>query len=382
MRGAALALLVAGCYGPTIEDACSVTCDFAGAAQCPGDLQCFADNVCHDPAAPACPGDGGGTFDANLVFVTSQTYSVGTLGSVAAADAICQSLADARQLPGTYRAWLATTAVPASAQLGNARGWVRPDNRPVVDRVPDLLAGKLLYPPRLDEFGVDHPDGSFAVATGSAPDGSAEFTCSDYTSASGDNGGLMAGRADATTGKWTKDATLPCNATAHLYCFGVDRDVAIVVPPLAGQKRAFVTQSSFTATTGGRGGADTVCDAEARTASLAGTFQAFLATTFASAASRFGEGPWFRVDGVEIGTLVTPIAPLNVTASGAYVTGTAWTGAITPNDLGSAATTCDDWVQFGGTGAQGDVTRSAPGPLFFLGTGNCTTPASIFCLEQ
>ena len=381
MRGAALALLVAGCYRPTIEDACSVTCDFAGAAQCPGDLQCFADNVCHDPAAPACPGDGGhGAFDANLVFVTSQTFNIGTIGSVAAADAICQSVADGRQLPGTYRAWLATAAAPASAQLGNARGWVRPDNRPVVDRVPDLLAGKLFYPPRLDEFGVDHPDGTFAVATGSAPDGSVEFNCSDYTSASG---GLMAGRSDATTQTWTRDATLPCNAMAHLYCFGVDRDVAIVVPPPpAGQKRAFITANAFTANAGGRAGADLACDTEARTAAIDGTFQAFIATTFASAASRFGDGPWFRLDGVEIGTLVTPIAPLNVTAGGAYVTTTAWTGAITPSDLGSSATTCDDWVQFAGTGAQGDARRSAPGPLFFLGTANCTTPAQIYCLEQ
>jgi hypothetical protein len=380
MRGAALALLVvAGCYSPTIENACSVTCDFAGAAACPGELECFADNRCHAPGQLACPGDGGGTFDANIVFVTSETFSVGTLGSVARADEICQTIAGSRQFPGTFRAWLATAETPAQAQLGNARGWVRPDGRPVADRVPDLLAGILFYPPRLDEFGVDHPDGTFAVATGSAPDGTAEFTCGDYTT---EVGQLMAGRADATTKRWTEDATLPCNGTAHLYCFGVDRDVAIVVPPPTGQKRAFISGGVFTSATGGRAGADALCDSEARTAGSAGTFQAFLATTSEPAAVRFGAGPWFRVDGVEIGTLVTPIAPLNVTAGGAYVTGTAWTGAMTPNTIGTPESTCDDWQLFGGTGAQGDSTRSAPGPLFFLGTGNCTTPAQIYCLEQ
>jgi hypothetical protein len=89
---------------------------------------------------------------------------------------------------------------------------------------------------------------------------------------------------------------------------------------------------------------------------LSGTFQALLATATASAASRFDTTgtPWLRPDGTGIfdpasnlANSVSPPAPINMTASGAYYMGSAtWitTGATATNAVGTAATTCSSWT--------------------------------------
>jgi hypothetical protein len=377
-RGVALVTL-AGCYRPLPERACAVACEFDRAALCPGELACFPDNFCHDPAHPQCEGGADGAIELhNYAFVTADPFAVGTIGSIAAADAACQNAADAVPLAGTYHAWLASTQTTAQEQLGSARGWVRTDHRPFADRVGDLINNQILYPLRVDEHGVDHAIDALPVATGSTPDGTAEFTCGDYTS---ETGQLMTGHADAGIFKWTEEQTLPCSSQApHLYCFGIDHDEPVVMTPFAG-KRAFVSDNPFGPNTNGRDGADALCEADARAAGLGGTFLAVLATTTASAGSRFGDGPWYRLDGVELGTLEKPLASLEVTPSLMHYSGPVWTGATSLTVVGTAGTTCGDWVLFGGTGASGEAARSEPNALFFEGMGNCTNTARLYCLE-
>jgi hypothetical protein len=185
---------------------------------------------------------------------------------------------------------------------------MRRDGKPFVDTVDDLVAGRIFYPPRLDENGVDDATGALEIATATAGTGVRNGeTCTDYTQQSG---AISVGKADGTTERWTNvNAGLGCNAAVHLYCFGVDRAAHVSATPAAG-KRAFVTEATFGVD--GVLSADQLCEMEA--AQLPGKFVAALSTSTETASSRIGTGPWVRLDGVSIGTLDAPLAPLNVTS--------------------------------------------------------------------
>src|SRR5439155_16338708 len=121
-------------------------------------------------------GDGSGATPNNYVFATSSTY-LPNLGGLAGADTLCMQRATAAGLPGHYVAWLSTSAVAAPSRLvlpgtaNPARGWIRPDGRPVTDRISDLLAGTIYYPIRVDEAGLDLETGSHEVLTGTRSTG-------------------------------------------------------------------------------------------------------------------------------------------------------------------------------------------------------------------
>jgi hypothetical protein len=98
------------------------------------------------------------------------------------------------------------------------------------------------------------------------------------------------------------------------------------VAPVAG-RLAFVTAGRWG---GGRGLAafDAMCAAEAAAAGIAGTFEAAVATTHASAVSRFDlDGPaWVRPDGVaivasarDVGVRKPLLAPIALHADGTVV---------------------------------------------------------------
>src|SRR4051812_38795722 len=92
----------------------------------------------------------GGLFAAatvlgnNYVFVTSIQQN-GNLGGLAGADAICQTRASFAGLPGTYRAWLSTTAVDAEARFFHSTSpYVLTDGTTVVaNNWDDLVDGTL-----------------------------------------------------------------------------------------------------------------------------------------------------------------------------------------------------------------------------------------------
>ena len=126
----------------------------------------------------------------NLVFFTSTTHD-GNLGAppsaaFAAADGICNARAQAAGLPGSYVAWLSTSTANAKDRLGTSRGWVRTDGLPFVDTVADLVAGKVLYPPRANESGSVATT-QIVVLTGTQGNGTAQagLTCADWDSNAG-----------------------------------------------------------------------------------------------------------------------------------------------------------------------------------------------------
>jgi hypothetical protein len=334
----------------------------------------------------------------NILFVTSTTHD-GNLGGLVGADNICMTRAQAGGLSGTYRAWLSTSTVNARDRLGSARGWVRPDGKPVLNRVEDIAENKLFYPPRLDESGVDL--GTVGVWTDTSAAGVLTTepnttTCGDFTSATVDpTKFVVVGSSSRGGSLFTTWAGYGCTMEQHLYCFGIDRTAIVSVDPVATGRLAFTT-SVFWRPDGGIASADALCQSEATAAGLPGTYKALLATNGNSAASRFSTSgaPWIRPDGIPLAPTASGLfaaafldAPPNMTANGAqrFDNQTTWSGARTMTTVGTSDTTCINWQSSTSTtfgsflGAAGDSDAS----LFFGGVGgDCTVSARLVCLQE
>lgn len=292
--------------------------------------------------------------DLNVVFVTAADVVPGSLGGLAGADARCQADADAAGLGGTYVAWLSTSTTNAIDRLGGARGWVRPDGVMFADTSADIVARRVLSPASQLADGTDLSfDAMHSVVTGTDFSGviSSSGTCGDWS------------RTDATsspgflnsTTRWTIEELFPgavmCTDPIRLYCFGTTYSVPVIAPPITG-RRAFLSitdampGSSISAF-------DAVCQTDADTYSLGGMWRAFVATSTASAASRFSSaaGRWQRLDGIPLAPTAVDLlttglrVPLNLGPDGIYrnaAAGTAWTGADTVTVVGGL--TCGDWM--------------------------------------
>jgi hypothetical protein len=248
----------------------------------------------------------------------------------------------------------------------------------------DIITNRILYPPRIDELGADHPSGTAEyVVTGTSSVGLAQSnTCSDYAST-----GLQVdyGYPYSGVNEWTASgSTIACSQPSHLYCFGIDR--AVQIPPLALTGRlAFVSTGVF-APSGGLAGAHAFCANEASGAGLPGTFLALIAMSASSAKSRFTLGtPWTRVDGVVVTSdLATLAAPIDRTASGQPLSGMVWTGGGTTATIASTTTTCVDWTSSltANVGIYGLSARSS-GDFFGVSNLPCSsTMHHVYCLQQ
>ncbi|MBK9030190.1 MAG: InlB B-repeat-containing protein [Myxococcales bacterium] len=337
----------------------------------------------------------------NFAFVTSTTRT-GNLGGLAGADAICQAAATAVNLAGTYRAWLSTSTVNASSRLAPASGWVRVDGKPFVNTVADLTSGRIFYPLVINERGGNIVGST--VWTGTSSSGVLSGTaCTNWTD--GTTAGLSAsiGFNEYGTSGWTQNGGGACTGSQHLYCFGVDRTATVAPPPATAVRRAFVSSAAWLPN-GGLAGADVLCASEASAAGLTGSFRALLATTGASAASRFSTAgnPWARVDDVVLaptaagflgGAAAGPPtfwdAALNVTAARGYGFDRTWAGAATVQTAGTG-TSCTGWstvanTVFGAVGLAAS-TRTATAFANYTTSGGITTcdnaAHKIMCLQQ
>jgi len=234
VRAAAIVVLVAwGCGQPGGE--------LVDAA--PGDGRAHGDAPAQPPGdAPVTPppGDAPGIPPGGKrVFVTSLRYSAdlrsagGQATGLASADAICQTLADASSLGGTFRAWISTTQVDAIDRVTGPGPWYRMDGA-VVFANRAALGTTPLAAISIDEKG-GHPDPYYESWTGTAlgghraPLGARQsVTCYDWTSTidSTSVGGVLGvygegpGELDGTGTQWTEYATGYCSPFhRHLYCF-------------------------------------------------------------------------------------------------------------------------------------------------------------------
>jgi hypothetical protein len=277
--------------------------------------------------------------------------------------------------------------VDARDRLAGARGWVRPDGLPFADTVADITAGKIFYPPRLDEFGNDIGSNSVFAFSGTGADGmvNAGETCMDWTVTTGSAEG---GQPDATTQIWTEFGTLSCGGQYRLYCFGTDHSQP-VLPPANTGRLAFLSSLPFAPSTG-LAAADSLCENDATAAALTGTYKALLATENVHAASRFNltGSTWVRLDGVKVvnqaSDLTDPqlMAPLNLQADGATYLGNVnvWKGADDFNTVG-VGTSCSSWTS---TVGDGNVNRAAKSILTPLLHSNCAVgPGNrVYCLQE
>lgn len=327
----------------------------------------------------------------NVIFVTQPQPSA-NLGGINGADNLCAMSAMSANLgPGTYRAWLSDSFVNAANRIGSGTGWVRPDGRPVFNTQTDLTSGRVMYLPTQDAFGVDV--GSQSPMTGTFSFGfSSGQNCNDWFGSFGQG---LAGSTRFSNGQWTELVAQPCNQPVRIYCLGVNRQgTALPPPPAANARRAFFSNGSFNPATG-LGAADALCASEAAAAALPGTYLAFLATVNATAASRFNTagGPWVRVDDVRVADTAAGLMSqatwntgLNRTASNSLpaTNQSVWTGASTPNALGTAMSTCNNWTTGAGTiGTAGNADSAVVGTAFGqTPNSSCGTSARIYCLQQ
>jgi hypothetical protein len=360
-----------------------------------------------DPDAASDSGDAGTSAERppmyvssgtpNYMFVTSETF-VPIFSSLEVADQKCDDAAQAAGLPGNYHAFLSTSAVDARDRIADARGWIRPDGAPFADRVADIARGWVISPPLIDERGHELASGTAQwVATGTGGNGLLQGdACADWSG--GGSGQVYAGNPWGTSEYWTTQTIQYCSTPLHLYCFGIDHVSPVTIRPAEG-KRAFLSDGAF-ANRIGVEGADQLCASEAFMAGLPGTFLALLATTSASAASRFPAGvphDWVRIDGMPLNRPGEDLlaggrlaVPLNVTSRGIHLATYVLTGIASSIDEPAASTadTCADWTVSldvaqtvkGINGEASILTEWLRIPDF---AGPCDVVEShVYCLEQ
>ena len=331
-------------------------------------------------------GSAGTTAAANVAFVTSTLQSPMSFGSdLTGADAVCNTRAQAAGLTGTFVAFLSTSTVNARDRLAGSRGWARIDGVPLLDQADDAMRGHLLSPLAIDELG--NYAGADFVATGST--GTADvlggWTCNDYTDGSAM---VEGGVGNFTSGLWLMDNNQSCASMARIYCFGLGKTAPVAPPPVTGRLQ-FMTVESYVVDGNGLATADALCNSEAQQGSLPGSYKALLATSTASAFSRFSAGsPWQRVDGMVLSPSLLDLEQNEMfTTPNLSATGAAqgdievMTGIINPAQANTTGQACGDWTAPGGQGLTG---RSD-----FLGsvfndagtTIGCTTQP-IYCFEE
>jgi hypothetical protein len=255
----------------------------------------------------------------NYVFVTATSHDGDWGGNLANADAFCNADAASAGLPGNYVAWISNSSTTAGSRLGQARGWMRIDGRPFADTVATLTSTnpKIFYPPMIDALG-NTLDRVLFIATGTNGNGGSESqNCNNWTT--NDNSPMSGGIASGGSGEWSDGAGALCSASWRWYCMGTNFATAVAPTPVAVRK-AFLLSAPWIPDQG-IANADERCRNDAAQFGLANptAFRALLATTSASASSRFNlaSAPWVRTDGVQVvaaaadiatGKLMAPIA--------------------------------------------------------------------------
>jgi hypothetical protein len=360
--------VLAGCFHP--EPVGEIAC--APDNWCPPPQACGSDRLCHLPGDV--PGDGA-SVAPNTAFVTSERRPLASFANVEAIDTFCTSLAPNK---GTYVAWFSTPTKNAIDRLANHSGWIRADGQPFVTSPTELIAGKVLYPLRIDETGADQGDVLVATATGS--DGKYTFGASCF----GNTGNADFGTATAAAPWWTSTnnpSVVDCQRQIQFYCFQID-DRPPPQPPAATGRHAFLSSEAID---GGsqRSAMDALCQNEGKT--LGGTFVALVGSAGSSPLSRVGVGPpLVRPDGVVFMTGDTHAitAPLDVTRNVTYEDAPVWAGAaMASQPPASIDDDCNNWSTTSGMGRQASSAQTSDKDFGGGGQTICSLNNRLYCVQ-
>jgi hypothetical protein len=162
---------------------------------------------------PGCP-----QISGKIVFLTSTTHT-GELGGVAGADAICQGLADAAGLFGTFKAWISDdTSEPLSSFTHSSEPYVTVNGLLVAYNWTDLAdSGHLRNEIVFDEEGI-YQGGE--VWTGTNVFGqNYSHDCNEWSYGGIAADGYYGESASTSSAKWTGHAANGCENLRRLYCF-------------------------------------------------------------------------------------------------------------------------------------------------------------------
>ena len=215
---------------------------------------------------------------ANRVFIVDGTSIVSGRGSL---DTACNDAATAASIPGTYVAFVSTTAQNAIDRLAGSRGWVRGDGLPILDQPSDLGSTQLVHAIAFDASGI-YVSPADSIATGTQSDGTlaSAANCTDWTSVNGSIFADSITTSDATELDLVSSSSTSCPATDAILCFetGKVQPVDVLPPPFPVGRYVFSTNQSVAAIAGPEG-FDQECVTEAAAAGLPGTYAAMVATT-------------------------------------------------------------------------------------------------------
>jgi hypothetical protein len=161
-------------------------------------------------------------------FASSFTGDAGSHGAAhAAADALCAAQAAGAGVPGTFRAFVSTTAASAVqyfAAYGMDGPWYRSDGLAIAANSAALFGSTLVGSSPIGAQIALLPSGQFAadlteaVMTGVGAGGVRGTTnCQDFTSANS-SVQTVGGRV-ARRDSWAIDSTVTCDTAMALYCF-------------------------------------------------------------------------------------------------------------------------------------------------------------------
>ena len=172
------------------------------------------------PVSPPAPVSG------RFAFVSHGTWN--GIGGLVPADNICKAEAAVAGLPGSYKALLSTSVVPAASRFDASTGtpnWTRIDGIPIFADPVELPTDRILIPLVTDADGGNVGGGwvwtgATSPAEAGAPDAD---TCSDWTGvdyARAGFAGTVSSEYTQVPGWFGNYGGLPCGTYSnHLYCF-------------------------------------------------------------------------------------------------------------------------------------------------------------------
>ena len=161
--------------------------------------------------------------------------------------------------------------------------------------------------------------------------------------------------------------------------------------------RVFVTNETTSSNIGGLEGADEFCNLAADAAGLTGAWTALISTTGSNARDRISEGPYERLDGVEIAVDRDDLfdggiaAPINVNEYGDSATRNVYTGSDTDGTRGTNSWgngLCKNWTQGCGVCegnhwyAQSGLSGESGSRWIAWGWQFCGGGSSLYCFED